>query len=185
MKVGDALVRYYETHGLPPDGGEQNAWFNVRIGSLTIPLPNPPARRRAVFLHDVNHLVTGYNTVFSDGEVVIAGFEVGAGCGHVWIAWFINLYMMAFGLVLQPRGVFRAFVRGRRSGSIYRHREPRADIREKTVAEMQKLLMLDATAPRASVADRFQFVLWSAIAVALAVGLPLAVVTAIWAIFAA
>ncbi len=89
--VTEALARHYAEHGLPPDGGESERWFRIRIGPLVLPLPNPPARRRAVFYHDVNHVLTGYNTVFSDGEMVIAGYELGSGCGPFGIAWLINL----------------------------------------------------------------------------------------------
>lgn len=42
---------------------------------------------------------TGYNTTFSEGEVAIAAFEVGAGCGHVAIVWFLNLCAFAIGFV--------------------------------------------------------------------------------------
>jgi hypothetical protein len=141
--IGDALVRHYTAHGLPADGGEHNPWFRVRIGPLTIPLPNPPARRKAVFLHDVNHVLTGYNTVFSDGEVVIAGFEVGAGCGRVWIAWFINVSMMLIGLGLRPRAVMRAFRRGRRTISIYSYPKERSTLRAMTVGELRQRLRID------------------------------------------
>jgi len=81
--IRDALAHHYVAHGLPLDGGASNPWFNMRIGPLTLRLPNPPARRRAVVMHDINHLVTGYNTTFSEGEMAIAAFEVGAGCGRL------------------------------------------------------------------------------------------------------
>ena len=143
--IGDALVRHYAAYGLPADGGEHSRWFRVHIGPIVIPLPNPPARRRAVFLHDVNHILTGYNTVFSDGEVVIAGFEVGAGCGRVWIAWFINISMMLVGLVLRPRAVLRAFRRGRRTISIYAYPEERSTLRAMTVGELRQRLRIDSS----------------------------------------
>ena len=133
MSLGDALARHYVDHGLPADGGEREPWFRVRIGRLTIRLPNPPARQRAVFFHDVNHILTGYNTTFSDGEMVIAGFELGAGCGPFWIAWLINLGMFAFGLVACPRAMFDAFVRGQRASSIYQRAEDRATLSGMTV----------------------------------------------------
>src|SRR2546423_4895268 len=117
--IRDALVQHYVAHGLPLDGGASNAWFNVRIGPISVRLPNPPARRRAVVMHDINHLVTGYNTTFSEGEMSIAAFEVGAGCGHLAIVWFINLSLLALALVVRPRAAFAGFVRGRRSASVY------------------------------------------------------------------
>ena len=164
MRVADALARHYVEHRLPPDGGESEPIFRVRIGRFTIPLPNPPARRRAVFFHDVNHVLTGYNTVFSDGEVVIAGFEVGAGCGRVWIAWYINLWMMAFGSVICPRATFHAFARGRRSGSIYRGPDAPSVLRRLSVAEARDRVRVAPLAADATPADRVAFAVWAALA---------------------
>ena len=130
--VSEALARHYREHGLPADGGARDDWFKVRIGPVVLPLPNPPARKKAVLFHDVNHLLTGYNTVFSDGEMVIAGYELGTGCGRYLVAWLINLWMLAFGLVACPRRMFRAFLRGRAAESVY-HWEDRATLRSMTV----------------------------------------------------
>jgi hypothetical protein len=180
MTVGDALARHYAEHGLPADGGESDPWFRVRIGPLTIRLPNPPSRRRAVFFHDVNHILTGYNTVFSDGEMVIAGFEVGAGCGRFGIAWFINLVMMAFGLVLRPRAIFHAFVRGRRCSSIYHRHEDRAELRTRTVADLRKALAMEGAVSSANTRDRIAFLVWSVIAWVVTLGATAAAIALIW-----
>ena len=139
-RLGDALERYYADHGLAPDGGAHDAWFHVRLGPLTIPLPNPPSRRRAVFLHDVNHVLTVYDTVVSRGEFQIAAFEVAAGCGRVWIAWFINLFMFGLGLVFRPRMTWRAFRHGRRSGSIYRLAADRSVLRDMAIDDVRRLV---------------------------------------------
>jgi len=159
--VRDALARHYVAHGLPSDGGEGERWFHVHIGSVTVHLPNPPARRRALFFHDVNHVLTGYNTAFSDGEMAIAGFEVGSGCGPFWVAWYLNLSMVALGLVVCPRAVFRAFVRGRRASSLYHRREDRATLSAMSVGELRALLGLDRAPAAAGVGDRVRFVAWS------------------------
>lgn len=163
MRIGDALTRHYLAHGLPPDGGASDPWFRVRIGPVTLRLPNPPARRRAVLFHDVNHIVTGYNTTFGEGEMTIAGFEVGAGCGRFGIAWYINLSMLALGVLTSPRAAFAAFVRGRRSASIYHgHRDPAA-LAAMTVAEVRTLLRLDSVRATAKSLDRAQFAAWSVV----------------------
>jgi hypothetical protein len=140
--IGEALREYYTAHGLPADGGATDNWFRVRLGPVTIPLPNPPARRRAVFFHDVNHVLTGYNTVFSQGEVEIAGFEIGAGCGPYWIAWAINAPMFAIGLLINPSSAWRAFQRGRRSGSIYEIADSRESVAARTVGELRRSLRI-------------------------------------------
>jgi hypothetical protein len=145
--IGDALQDYYTAHGLPADGGASDKWFHVKLGPVSIPLPNPPARRRAVFFHDVNHLLTGYNTVFSEGEVEIAGFEIGAGCGPYWIAWAINAPMFAIGLVINPKSTWRAFQRGRRSGSIYQLTQTPEDLSARTVGELRAALRIATIIP--------------------------------------
>ena len=180
--IGDALAAYWIAHELPPDGGATDRVFHVRIGPLTVPLPNPPGRRRAVVFHDVNHLVTGYNTTFSQGEVVIAGFEVGAGCGPYWIVWYINLSMMALGILFRPRDVFAAFVRGRRSASIYRQETDPAALSRMSLAQVRALLEVDRRAEPAEAADRAAFVAWGAIAAMVLVGPLLAIVAGAFAV---
>jgi hypothetical protein len=55
--------------------------------------------------------------------MVIAGYELGSGCGPFWIAWSINLVAFALGLVVTPRPMFEAFLRGRRASSLYRYED--------------------------------------------------------------
>lgn len=184
LGVIDALARYYAAHGLPADGGASDPWFRVHIGPVTLRLPNPPARRRAVLYHDINHLATGYNTQFGDGEVSIAAFEVAAGCGRFGIVWYINLTMFAIGLLLRPIAVFRAFVRGRHSASIYRDPRAEARIATLTVNDVRSLLGVGDVPRDASIADRVAFAAWGVVAVAVLLA-PLAVLAmAIWALLA-
>lgn len=160
----DALERYYADAGLPPDGGDSQAWVRLRIGPLHLPFPNPPVRKRAVLYHDAHHVLTGYDTVFGRGEMIIAGWEVGAGCAGVWLAWLINLWMFALGLLWTPRRMFAAFVRGRACDSLYRRREPRAVLLERTVGELRRSLGLAAPPPAPGAADRLLFLCWGAAA---------------------
>jgi hypothetical protein len=179
--VGEALISYYRTHGLPPDGGATDRWFRVHIGPLAIPLPNPPARRRAVLRHDINHLATGYNTTFSEGEMSIGAFEVGAGCGRVWIAWYLNLSLFALGLFVQPIGVFAAFRRGRRSASIYHGTHDTAALSAMTVADVRTRLGLDAVGGAAQPAERLAFAAWAVVALLTLLAPWLAIVAIGWA----
>ena len=142
--VQEELHEHYRAHGLPSDGGEPRAWFRVRLGRFAIWVPNPPARRRAVIFHDVNHILTGYDTTFSKGEMDIAAFEIGTGCGPYLIAWLINAGMMALGVVARPRSVYRAFVRGRRTRSIYRLGWTREALLACNLSELRQTLGIDA-----------------------------------------
>jgi len=178
VTLGEALARQYEAHGLPPDGGESDPSFRVRLGPFTIRLPNPPPRKRAVFFHDANHILTGYDTVFSNGEMLIAGFELASGCGPYWIAWLINLDMFALGLLVRPTAMFRAFVRGRRSAaSMYSRPETRSALSTMTVDGLRALIGLDrtseSTASESTAMDRLLFFLCS-IAAVVTIAAPLA-----------
>lgn len=163
VSIRDALTQHYVAHGLPPGGGADEPTFRLRLGSVTLKLPNPPARRRALLLHDVNHVATGYNTTFSQGEVAIAAFEIGAGCGRFAIVWFINLGGLAIGLLLSPRAVLAAYVRGRRSRSIYRDPPSARTLAETTVGAIRSQLHLDRSAGPATIADYITFLFWAAV----------------------
>ncbi|MBK9034642.1 MAG: hypothetical protein IPL61_25815 [Myxococcales bacterium] len=93
-------------------------WVKLRLGRIPLGFPNSRARRAAVPLHDLHHIATGYETTWR-GEGEIAAWELAAGCGRYWAAWGLNAGAMLIGLVLAPRRVVRAFVRGRRSKSLY------------------------------------------------------------------
>ena len=163
MNIGEALTRLYKEHDLPPDGGEHEALFHVRIGPITIPLPNPPARQRAVFIHDVNHLLTGYNAIFSDGEMSIAAYEIGTGCGRVWVAWLLNLWLMALAAFVKPKATFHAFVRGRQADSLYLISPPRAELRAMSVGDVRSMIRLDEQPLAPTPADYVRFVFWVAV----------------------
>lgn len=111
MPVRDALQDYFGRYHFK-DGGYTDRWFRIKLGPLMIPLPNIPARVEAVKIHDLHHLITGY-TAFWKGEVEIAGWELGGGCGRYWVAWLLNAGSFTVGIFLFPRALLRAFKAGR------------------------------------------------------------------------
>ena len=115
--VREARARYFEEAGLS-EAGYQARWVVLRAGPVPIPLPNVPARRRAVRLHDLHHVATGYDTSWT-GEAEISAWELGGGCGQYAAAWLLGLGAVSVGLVIAPRRTWRAFRRGRRSRSLY------------------------------------------------------------------
>ena len=155
--VGEALAQYYAVSGLPPDGGADDPWFSIHLGPLSLRLPNPPARRRAVFFHDANHLLTGYDTVFSSGD----GYELGSGCGHYWIAWLINFMMFGLGLLVRPREIYHAFLRGRRCLSLYERTESPRVLSEMSIAALRAQVGTDAQLVTRRASDSFAFWFWA------------------------
>jgi len=166
----EALREYYAKTGLPPDGGAEDEWFSVHIGPLALRFPNPPARRRAVFFHDANHLLTGYDTVFSKGEILIAGYELGSGCGSYWFAWLINFLMFGVGLLVRPRELYRAFLRGRHCRSLYERIESPRVMSELPLAALRAQVGITDTLRPNGVADSLLFSVWMLAAVAVPAG---------------
>ncbi len=115
--VGAALAAYYEANGfLPPD--ENRRWEFFKVGPIPIVFPNTRARTRAIRLHDLHHLATGYRTDLR-GEAEQSAWELAAGCHHHWFAWAINLSAIPMGLLLAPIRTWRAFRRGRACKTLY------------------------------------------------------------------
>src|SRR5437867_9407938 len=111
MTVREARAKYFEVNGFG-EGGYEDRWARVDLlGVVPIVLPNTAARARALVHHDVNHVLSGYNAMGREGEIDIAGWKFGSGgCGKYAVAWYINLVFFAFGLMLRPRPLFRAFL---------------------------------------------------------------------------
>lgn len=118
MTMRIARDRYFEVNGFGADGGYNDAWVDFKIGPLPLPFPNTAARIAAVKFHDLHHVLTGYETN-ATGEFEISAWEIGAGCKGFVAAWVLNLGGIVAGLLSSPRRIFAAFVRGRRSRTLY------------------------------------------------------------------
>jgi hypothetical protein len=169
-----ARARYFADNGFS-DAGYTDPWVKLKVGPIPVWFPNGKSRQRAIPLHDLHHVATGYATSWT-GEAEISAWEIGGGCTDYWAAWVINLGGFAVGLALAPRRVFRAFVRGRRSRNLYRDGWSDALLRL-SVPELRARMNLDAdpSPPRAS--DFAAFTGWI---VTLAAG-PLALATVLFA----
>ncbi|MBC7896508.1 MAG: hypothetical protein H7066_13920 [Cytophagaceae bacterium] len=117
--VRNARSAYYRAHGLPADGGISSPTVKYPTVFGTITLPNVESRKRALPLHDLHHIATGYDTSWF-GEAEIAWWELGAGCHGFAAAWFLNFSAGLVGLVIAPRRSLRAWRRGLHSRSLYR-----------------------------------------------------------------
>jgi hypothetical protein len=77
------------------------------------------ARKRAVKIHDLNHLVSGYKTD-RIGELEISAWELSSGgCAHYGAAWVLDLSGMLAGLFISPGRTVRAFRLGRTQENLY------------------------------------------------------------------
>ena len=158
MNVGAARADYFARNGFSTAAYEER-WVHVRLGFVPVTFPNVPSRRRAIRFHDVHHVVTGYDTDLR-GEAEIGAWEIAATFGdrgrEFLAAWVLNTTVMAFGILIAPRRVYRAFVRGLGCTSLYRIGWT-DDLLERDVESVRHELGLDRTrAPTRR--DRLAFV---------------------------
>ena len=117
--VREALAQHLAESGLPPDAGDSDPFAVVRIFYLPYPIPNTRARKRAVRIHDLNHLVSGYKTD-RIGELEISAWELASGgCRDYVAAWVLDLAGLLGGLMVAPKRTVRAFLAGRKQQNLY------------------------------------------------------------------
>jgi hypothetical protein len=164
LTLGEARARLFALGGLGEDGGYADAWVVLKLWHVPLAFPNTEGRRRAVRFHDLHHVLTEYPTTWR-GEFEIAAWEVAGGIRRYRVAWLLDLLGFACGLVVFPRAVYRAFVRGRHSLNLYGEAWDES-ILTRRVGEVRRRLRLDVEAARPTAADRVAFVKWAAASVA-------------------
>lgn len=154
MTMHAARRVYFDVNAFGEDGGYSSPWIDFKLGPIPFPVPNVEARVRAVRYHDLHHIVTGYDTDFT-GEMEISAWEIGAGCKNVPAAWVLNLMGMG-AFWVAPRRVFRAFVRGRASDSLYGL--PLEPLLSERVREVRDRMHVPEAAPKVTLGDAIRFV---------------------------
>jgi hypothetical protein len=163
----DARERYFEINHFE-GGGYDEGWVKMRAGPVPIWFPNTVARVKAVRFHDLHHVLTEYPTTWR-GEAEIGAWEVATGCAAHYQGWLLNLLAFAIGLLINPRGVYRAFMRGRRSRNLYRASFSE-ELLARKVGDVRRELALDKTPAPPTPADRKAFIFWSLASAATYVG---------------
>lgn len=174
LTLREARDRYFALNNFGDDGGYGDKWVKIEFGPLPIFFPNIASRARAVRYHDLHHILNGYGTTLA-GEAEIAAWEVATGELPNPAAWFLDLGGFAYGLLLCPRRLYRAFLRGRRSRSLYQ--TPLTDeVLSRRVSEVRRALKLNQEPPAARLSDRMAFLKWAIISVVVS----MSVGTLIW-----
>src|SRR5579884_2877796 len=148
------IERHLADEGFAQDGGAAERWVVARVGPVPICIPNTAARRRAVPYHDANHVLSGYAHDLL-GESEIGAWELGGGCRNYAAAWVLNWAALVPGLLFAPGRMFRAFVRGRRTGNLYGL--DLDQVLDLPLTEVRRRFGIVATDYRPTVADFFLF----------------------------
>lgn len=151
LTLATARSQYWQANGFGDDGGDALAWIPIKLWKLTVKIPNTEGRRRAVRLHDLHHVVTGYRTDLT-GESEIAAWELASGCFRWPAAFVLNHFALTLGVLLAPRHVLRAWARGRATRNLYCF-DGVDELLPRTVGEVRHELGLDAPQPRVRLRD--------------------------------
>ena len=164
MSLRDARTLFFERGNLGVDGGYSSRWVRVESKPIAFYFPNCRSRVTAARLHDLHHIVAEYGTDWA-GEAEIAAWEIASGCTHYYVAWVLNLGAFAVGLMVAPRSLFRAFVRGRRARTnLYHTGLSELQLDDITVGMLRARLAVGAPRVKACVNDVAVFAVWSAAA---------------------
>lgn len=107
--------RFREANGIT----ETNRWVEwLKLGPIPMPVPNPPARGRALRIHDLHHVVAGYRTDLA-GEFQISSWECGAGLHTEPLALIFCTSGTLGGMLRYPRRTVRAYACGRHCRSLF------------------------------------------------------------------
>ena len=164
MTLGEARARYFELNNFGSDGGYDERWIKVKVWRIPIWLPNTAGRVRAVKLHDIHHVLTEYPTTWR-GEAEISAWELGSGgLNKYYAGWVLDVLNMAQGLVVNPSGLYRGFIRGRQSKNLF-STQFTDEILDHQVGEYRRLLELESVPDNATIYDNILFVGWAVISV--------------------
>ncbi len=162
LTLRDTRTQYFAVNNFGW-GGYDDKWVKVEYGLLRFYFPNTKGRVKVVKYHDLHHILTEYSTSLS-GETEIGAREVATGCTRSLAAWLLNLSGFAWGLIINPKSVYKAFLRGRRSANLY-HLPFNDELLSSRVGDLRQQLNLDEPLRPASLADNTAFILWSLMSV--------------------
>jgi hypothetical protein len=173
------LQEHLRLSGLPSDAGNSARFAVVKIGPMPYPIPNTVSRKRAVRIHDLNHIVSGYHTD-REGELEISAWELASGgCRDYGAAWVLDLGGLLAGLFVCPVRTVRAFMRGRRRQNLYPYAPD-----ELLAMDVDRAERLSRTAPSGTL-SRLPAPLHLAVLIAAALPVVLAMSVAWWVLYPA
>ena len=165
LTLREARAQYFALNNFGDDGGYEDRWVKIKFGPLPIFFPNIESRAWAVRYHDLHHILAEYETTL-EGEAEIAAWEVATGELPNLAGWFLDLGGFTYGLLLCPRRLYRAFLRGRRSGSLYL--TPFTDeLLSRKLSDVRRALNVNPDVPPARWSDRLAFLKWAFLSVAM------------------
>ena len=111
MTLSEHLDEFYKKYNIPANGGVNDKTFEVSFPYFTLTLPNFSWRKRALYVHDLEHILNEQDTTWR-GEMFIASWEIATGFWRNLPVIVFPLWTMGWGLWKHPTSVFRGFRAG-------------------------------------------------------------------------
>jgi len=148
MRVREARDAYLAENGFTLEAYDSPTTSGSFLG-IKIAVPNPPAHRRAIRLHDLHHVATGFGTDHA-GESEISVWQARRGLRAMGM--YVTAIVMGnvlVGAVLAPRRTLAALQGHSPRGSLFGMTVDYESLLDRTVGELRELLDLprDGLAP--------------------------------------
>jgi len=154
VTVKDALLAFYKDYQLKTDGGIQDSSVKVElVKGISMYIPNVEARKKVILKHDIHHMMTGYPAIMK-GEMEISSWELSTGCFRYWVPLTLNTYGMMMGFSFNLKGIWKAWVRGRRTKNLYQTTYTNEELLKKPLHELKNELgLLDEDKKKVNTVD--------------------------------
>ncbi len=125
MTTEQALREYLIAHEiiapeLPREDWYKENWVRVPMWGRRVPVFPIYGFKTSLVLHDIHHVLSGYDTDWI-GELEIAAWELSSGgCGRYYLYWIDRVVFSLVGLVNAPRSTLRAFRRGLKHRNLFK-----------------------------------------------------------------
>jgi hypothetical protein len=139
MRVRDALEAYLNENGFTKEAYESARTSGSFLGKK-FAVPNPPTHRRAIRLHDLHHVATGFGTDHA-GEGELSAWQARRGLRGVG-AYVAAIVLMntSVGLLVAPRRTWNAFVAAGSGRSLFDRGIEYESLLDRSVGELRALL---------------------------------------------
>ncbi len=121
--LGEYLVeRHVIEPGCPPEDWYKGSWFYIYTAGRKVPFFPTFGFKRGLAQHDVDHMLSGYDTSWT-GEGELAAWELASGgCGTNVMFWLDRLFFLPIAFLMAPIRAARAFRRGLHCRNAFRLR---------------------------------------------------------------
>jgi hypothetical protein len=142
MSIREARDLYFERNGFSL-AGYSAPTFTLKFLGIAVTFPSTANRKRALPLHDLHHIVTGYGTDWI-GEAEISAWELRAGARTMarfgMVVYWLDISGVMLGMLISPRRIWRAFRAARGQRTLFDETEPYDTLLEMNIDALRRRL---------------------------------------------